>query len=139
MITKSVKELIESKKGEPLELAEIQKALQAEVLTGEIGFDKEFDQVMASDLMSDVLSFCCSGVLLITGLINFQSVRTADVADLGGIVFALGKRPTEETIQLAQEKKIPLLSTALPTYEACGILYSKGVLGIHNENQTDGR
>jgi predicted transcriptional regulator len=121
-----------------LELVEIQAALQAEALTGQIGLKKTINQVMASDLMSDVLSFCGSGVLLITGLINFQSVRTADVLDLEGIIFALGKRPSEETIRLALQKNIPLLSTPLPIFEACGILYSKGIRGIDRRKKGDG-
>jgi len=122
-----------------LNLGEIQKILQAEVLTGKVALDMEVRMAHASDLMSDVLSFCSSGALLITGLTNSQAVRTVELADLCGIVFVRGKRPSEETIRLAREKKIPLLATKFPMYEACGILYSNGLEGIKDSKTTDGR
>ena len=113
-----------------MNLGEIGELLQAEVLTDEGGLSLDVQTIMASDLMSDVLSFSGTDALLITGLTNSQAVRTVEVADLCGIVFVRGKRPSEETIRLAQEKKIPLLTTKSPMYEACGVLYSHGILGI---------
>jgi len=113
-----------------MNLSEIGELLQAEVLTGEDELSLDVQTVMASDLMSDVLSFSGSDALLITGLTNSQAVRTVEVADLCGIVFVRGKRPSEETIRLAQERNIPLLTTKSPMYEACGVLYSHGILGI---------
>ena len=113
-----------------MNLGEIRELLQAEVLTDEGGLSLDVQTIMASDLMSDVLSFSGTDALLITGLTNSQAVRTVEVADLCGIVFVRGKRPSEETIRLAQEKNIPLLTTKSPMYEACGVLYSHGILGI---------
>lgn len=120
-----------------MNLEEVQKLVEAEVLTGELG--TEFQTAMASDLMSDVLSFCCPGALLITGLTNSQAVRTADLADLCGVLFVRGKRPSEEMIRLATERGVPLLTTNLSMYEACGILYSNGLEGIKDSKTTDGR
>ena len=121
-----------------MNLAEIQGILDAEVLTGKVDFNTEVGMVMASDLMSDVLSFCCSGALLVTGLTNSQTIRTAEVADLCAIVFARGKQTTEETIRLARERGIPLFTTELPMYEACGILFSNGLRGIKDTKAVDG-
>lgn len=115
-----------------MNLEEIQKLLQAEVLTGETNFDLEVCTAKASDLMSDVLSFCGSGALLITGLTNSHVVRTAEVADLCAIVFVLGKRPSEDTIKMAREREIPLFATSLSMYEACGVLFSHGLAGAKN-------
>jgi predicted transcriptional regulator len=113
-----------------LNLGEIQKLLEAEVLTEETAIGMEVKMVMASDLMSDVLSYCCSGALLVTGLTNAQTVRTAEVADLCAVVFTRGKRPSDETVRLAQQSKIPLFATTLPMYEVCGALYSHGLKGV---------
>lgn len=113
-----------------MELEEIQKLVQAEILTGEEALSKEVQSAMASDLMSDVLSFCCPKALLITGLTNSQSVRTAELAELSAILFTRGKRPSLETIQMAQDRSVPLLTTKLPMYEVCGILYSRGMGSI---------
>jgi len=81
----------------------------------------------ASDLMSDVLAFTEAGSILFTGLTNPQAVRTAEMADIKAIVFVRGKEPPPETIELAQEKGIPLVTTALPMFEACGRLYETGL------------
>jgi len=110
-----------------LHLAEIQHILQAEVLINQTDLSMDIPKAMASDLMSDVLSFCEPGSLLLTGLINSQAVRTADVADVSAIIFVRGKKPSHETIQMAKERNIPLLTTAFSMFKACGDLYSHGM------------
>jgi len=108
-----------------LHLVKIQELLEAEVLTNDVDFDITVSAVKASDLMSDVLTECERGSLLLTGLTNAQTVRTAEVVDIGAIVFVRGKRPPNETIELAKESKIPLLLTKLTMFDACGVLYSQ--------------
>lgn len=110
-------------------LGQIQDLLKAEILTTNADLTSEISHIKASDLMSDVLTGPVHGALLITGLVNAQAVRTAEVVDLSAIVFARGKKPSADTIELAQESSIPLLATSLPMYEACGILYSHGAQG----------
>jgi predicted transcriptional regulator len=111
-----------------LNLGEIKEILQAEILTKNGNLNMTVSSVMASDLMSDVLSFCHSGTLLITSLSNSQAVRTADIADLSAIIFVRGKRPSEETIQLAEERTIPLLRTRFSMFKVCCDLYSNGLI-----------
>lgn len=107
-------------------------------MTVDVDLSIDVQKIMASDLMSDVLSFCGSGALLITGLTNSQVIRTAHVAELCGVVFTMGKRPSENTIRLAQDKNIPLWVTDFSMYEACGILYSNEILEINkNVNKSD--
>lgn len=111
-----------------MRLKEICELVKAELLVGE--FEQVVEKVMASDLMSDVLAFCCTDALLVTGLTNHQTVRTAEVVDLSAILFTRGKEPSEATIQLARERNIPLMRTDLPVFEVCGLLYSHGLKGI---------
>ena len=82
----------------------------------------------ASDLMSDVLAFSRAGAVLLTGLVNVQTVQTAFIAEINAIVFVRGKHPGNDVIAAARERKIPLLGTPYSMYEACGILYSKGLV-----------
>ena len=110
-----------------MNLKEIRDILDAEVLYGNNHLNKEIKVAYGSDLMSDVLTFVKSGSLLLTGLTNAQVVRTAEMAEIGAICFVNNKRPQEETIILANEKKIPLLATKLFMYECCGRLYKKGL------------
>jgi hypothetical protein len=66
-------------------LNEIKELLQAEVITGKDKLDIEITFAGGSDLMSDVLAFGKPGILLLTGLSNAQSVRTANIIDAKAI------------------------------------------------------
>jgi predicted transcriptional regulator len=110
-----------------MKLKEIKNILEAEMLYGDECLSKEIKVAYGSDLMSDVLTFVKSGSLLLTGLTNAQVVRTAEIAEIGAICFVNNKKPQEETTNLANEKKIPLLVTKLFMYECCGRLYKKGL------------
>ena len=112
-----------------MKLEEVKDILQAELLCGDDQQCTEIGMVSASDLMSDVLAFTKAGSLLLTGLANPQVIRTAEMVDICAICFVRGKKPEEDTIELAKEKEIPLLVTSLPMYEACGRLYKSGLAG----------
>lgn len=112
-------------------LKEIQELLQAEVITGDDRLDEEITSAGGSDLMSDVLAFGKPGILLLTGLSNSQSVRTASIIDARAIMYVRGKKPDKEGVELAKEKRIPLLSTKFMMYTACGLLFSHGLKGIN--------
>ena len=111
-------------------LKEIKELLQAEVITGEDSLDIEIMFAGGSDLMSDVLAFGKPGILLLTGLSNTQSVRTANIIDAKAIVYVRGKHPDEEGIKLAKEMGLPLLSSKLMMYATCGILFNRGLPGV---------
>lgn len=113
-----------------MKLREIQMLLEAEIIWGEDYLDTEIDHAGASDLMSDVLAFGKPGLLLITGLSNAQSVRTADIIEAKAILYVRGKKPDKAGVELARSKGIPLLTTRLMMYKACGLLYSRGLAGI---------
>jgi hypothetical protein len=83
----------------------------------------------AADLMSDVLAYAPPDAVLLTGLLNPQVVRTAEMAGIRAIVFVRGKHPPAETVSLAQEIDMPLFSTRYTMYEACGRLYAAGLPG----------
>jgi len=110
-------------------LREVAELLEAEALAGERRLDEEFEfrSAGASDLMSDVLACAEPGILLLTGLTNVQSVRTAVIVEASVIVFVRGRKPSEEGIALAKERNIPILSTKFLMYEACGLLYGRGI------------
>jgi anti-sigma regulatory factor (Ser/Thr protein kinase) len=113
-----------------MKLGEIRKMLEAEIISGEELLGIEIERAGASDLMSDVLAFGKPGLLLITGLSNAQSVRTASIIGAKAIVYVRGKKPDREGIELALEKRIPILSTKFLMYRTCGLLFSGGLRGI---------
>jgi len=112
-----------------MKLLEIRDILQCEVLTGENGLSVEVETVVASDGMSEILAFAHPGALMITGLTNVQSIRTADIANVRAIVYIRGKRPNERAIDLARESNIPVLATDLGMFDVCGILRESGLKG----------
>jgi len=109
--------------GVRMKLSEVQKVLDAQVVSGIEWMDREVKTVCGADLMSDVLAFAKESTLLLTGLTNIQVVRTAEMIDLVGVVFVRGKCPSLELIELAGTKNIPLLVTQHSLYESCGRLY----------------
>lgn len=80
-------------------------------------------------MMSDVLAFVKDQSVLLTGLVNSQVVRTAEMMDMVCIIFVRGKEPSEEIINLAADRGIVLMKTSLRMFPACGILYQAGLRG----------
>ena len=103
-------------------LAEIRDLLKAQVFCGE-DLSVKVQEVGAADLMSDVLALSKPGMLLLTGLVNAQVIRTAVVTDLSGVVLVRGKKPGNPIIALARESNVPFLGTELTMFEAAGLLY----------------
>ena len=108
-------------------LNDVKNILEAKVLCGEDKMNTEVKSACGCDLMSDVLAFVKDQALLLTGLMNSQVVRTAEMMDMKAVVFVRGKTPSEEILELANEAGIAVLCTELPLYMSCGKLYSKGL------------
>ena len=117
-----------------MKIATIKELLEAEVVCGENCLDREVYSACGSDMMSDVLAYVKDQAVLLTGLVNAQVVRTAEMMDMVCIVFVRSKCPTEEMVKLAQESNMVLLKTKKRMYEACGKLYAGG-LGANGEKQ----
>ena len=112
-----------------MKISTIKDLLNAEVICNEDGLGRHVYSACGSDMMSDVLAYVKDQAVLITGLLNAQVVRTAEMMDMNCIVFVRSKMPTAEIIALAEESGIVVLSTSKRMYEACGILYSNGLVG----------
>jgi predicted transcriptional regulator len=113
-----------------MKLAEIKDLLRCEVLAGEDDLSTDVSHVVASDGMSEILAFAKSKELMITGLTNIQSIRTADIAGVSAVVYCRGKRPDKKVIEFAKQKRIPVLVTEMVMFDICGILYNKGLTGV---------
>lgn len=121
--------VISAKSGEFMTIGEVVKILGARVLVVRHDQDEDLPRGGAADLMSDVLAFGTEGMALMTGLTNPQVVRTAEMAGVHVIVFVRDKTPPRETLELAQDAGITIISTAYTMYEACGRLYQAGLPG----------
>lgn len=112
-----------------MKISKIKELLDAEVLCGEDMIGNHVYSACGSDMMSDVLAFVKEQAVLLTGLINLQVVRTAEMMDMKCIVFVRGKNPPQEVIELAEESGIVVLKTDERMYVACGKLYENGLRG----------
>ncbi len=112
-----------------MKIREISEKLCADIVCGEDQLDCEVFTACSSDMMSDVLAFVKDQAVLLTGLVNPQVIRTAEMMDMRCIVFVRKKVPTEEMKCLAEEAGIVLMKTQMRMFEACGILYEAGLKG----------
>jgi predicted transcriptional regulator len=111
-------------------LHEVRDLLQCEVLACEDALHTDVTQVVASDGMSEILAVAKSKELMITGLTNIQSIRTADIAGVSAVVYCRGRCPDRKVIEFAKQKRIPVLVTKMVMFDICGILYNKGLIGV---------
>ncbi len=111
-----------------MEVHDIVDILEAEIVN-EGDMDAEIKTACGSDMMSDVLAFVKEQSVLLTGLVNPQVVRTADMMDMHCIVFIRGKSPDDTIIALAKQRDITLLKTRYRMFTACGKLYDAGLRG----------
>lgn len=109
--------------------------LNTKLLTQGVDLSREVKGAFAADLMSDVLASIQPEAVLLTGLCNPQVVRTAQMADVAAIILVRGKQPPAETISLAEEEGIPLLSTPFGMFESCARLSHAGITSLEQPVQ----
>ena len=101
--------------------------LDAKIFTCENSANREIDSVCGSDLMSDVMAFFHGQGLLLTGLINVQTIRTANLMDIAAVCLIRGKKAHQEMIDMAIDFNIVIMETDYRMFESCGRLWSGGM------------
>ena len=112
-----------------MKISKMQELLNARILCCEENLGKHVYSACGCDLMSDVLAFVKDQSVLLTGLCNAQTIRTAEMMDIVCIVFVRGKQPDQSMLALAEEREIVIMSTPMRMFPACGILYESGLRG----------
>ena len=112
-----------------MKIREIKDILEANLLAGEehLGFDVDFGY--GCDLMSDVLAYVQNNVVLLTGLVHHQVIKTAEMLDIKCVVIVRGKLPEEEIVELARSRDIVLMTTKHSLFTACSLLAQRGLPG----------
>ena len=104
-----------------------------EILNGTVVMENNPDQeifhVFSTDLMSDALALVEGGedTIILTGLCNMQTLRTAEMLDINSIFIVRNKYPDDEMIEYAKKMHFNLYTTAHTMYEACGLLFKAGL------------
>ncbi len=112
-----------------MKISMIRDLLEAEVLCCEDSLDHDVYSACGSDMMSDVLAYVKDQAVLLTGLVNPQVIRTAEMMDMVCIVFVRSKKPSEAMISMAEDDGIVMMATDMRMYNACGTLYVNGLIG----------
>ncbi len=112
-----------------MDVRDVMRVLDADLICGEENLDTEVHDACGSDMMSDVLAFVKNQAVLLTGLVNIQVVRTADMMDMVCIVFVRGKEPDADMIALAKRRGMVLMKTSHRMFTACGLLWENGLRG----------
>ncbi|NLP36576.1 MAG: hypothetical protein GX357_02860 [Firmicutes bacterium] len=110
-----------------MKVRKIAQILEARIEVEGSSLDLEIEAVCGADLMSDVMAFAKDHVLLLTGLVSPQVIRTAEMLDIKAVVLVRGKKPDTNMLRMAEEKGITLLSTKESMFTACGKLYCMGL------------
>lgn len=114
-----------------MKVSEIVKVLDGKIICGQKNSDYTIDVAFASDLMSDVLTLKNDHVLLITGLNNLQTIRTAEMSDIHCVILARNKKASEEMMQLAIENELIIIECRYSVFKTCGLLFQAGVKPIY--------
>jgi len=114
-----------------MKIRQIQELTKATVICGGDKIENNVACGFASDLMSDVLTLDSNEVLLVTGLCNLQTIRTAEMAEISYILFVRGKKVTADMKKLASENSMLLMETENSMYHTVGELYTNGLSPIY--------
>ena len=114
-----------------MKLREVATILNAEVVCGNTKLERDVEAVFASDLMSDVLTIDSEKLLLLTGLVNIQTIRTSEMSDIKNIVLVRNKKATPEMIALAEENRIVIMQCSYSMYKTSGILFQEGLEPVY--------
>jgi hypothetical protein len=102
-----------------MKLYKLFDAAQSRILWSNPASDEsDVRHVVASDLMSDVLTVDHDAPLLLTSLVSDQALRTANVVGAAAVLIANGKTPPPDMVKLAQQLGIPLARTELSKFDA---------------------
>ena len=114
-----------------MNVKEVCDIVGAKVVCGEPFMNMQVEKGFASDLMSDVLTLDTDDLLLITGLTNMQTLRTAEMADVSCVLFVRDKRVTDEMKKIACENEMVLLECKYSMFKTIGMLFEAGLKPVY--------
>jgi hypothetical protein len=114
-----------------MKITEIRDIVDAKIVLGEDQITCEVSCAFASDLMSDVLTLDTANLLLITGLNNLQTIRTAEMAEIRFVLLVRNKKPTAEMVALAKKEKMVLMISEKSLFRVSGMLFGAGLEPVY--------
>ena len=113
-----------------MKIENIINTIDGEFITGLKYQNETVKYAFASDLMSEVLMLDNDDFLLITGLNNLNTIRTAEMTDIRCIVLGNNKKAYPAMVELASDNDIMIIQSPYSVYEICGLLFKVGLQPI---------
>jgi predicted transcriptional regulator len=113
-----------------MKLTDIVESLQLEVHAGPRLLDREITGGYVSDILSSVLTHAQPGNIWVTYQRHLNIVPIAGAKEISGIIVVSGRKVDKETLEKADEEKIPILGTSMDAFQVVGKLYRMGIRGI---------
>ncbi len=110
-----------------MKVKELIQLIDGHLINPSANVEREIKGGCGADLMSDVLASIQPEAVLLTGLCNPQVIRTAVMADVAAIIIVRGKNIPKETVDLAHEEEIALITSPFGMFELAGRLYNAGL------------
>lgn len=114
-----------------MKLKDITEIIDGQVVCGDERMMENYEVGFASDLMSDVLTLQSTNFVLITGLVNIQTIRTAEMADINCIILVRKKKALPEIYEMARQNNITLVECPYSMFKTCGLLFKAGLKAIY--------
>ena len=110
-----------------MNLRELATAIDGTILVETNSPDVVIDRAFAADLLSDVLSMTEERTTLVTGMVNPQVMRVAEILNVTALIVVRGKVPPQSMLDYAARLSIPVVTTKRTMFETCGLMYARGV------------
>jgi predicted transcriptional regulator len=112
-----------------MKLIEIVKTLELEIKAGHDLLDREVTGGYVSDILSSVLTHAEQGNIWVTYQRHLNIIPIAGAKEISGIILVSGREVDKETLEKADEEKIPILGTSMDAFQVVGKLYQLGIRG----------
>lgn len=110
-----------------MKIREFAENLKMNILTGEVGLDRDISGVYICDLLSWVLSSAAEGNAWITVHTNLNIVAVALMTDVSCIIIPEDIKIEEPTLNKAIQEGVVILGTGMKSYEVSCRAYDLGV------------
>ncbi|NEW78474.1 MAG: serine kinase [Gelidibacter sp.] len=107
-----------------MKILDLVTLLNLEVYGGKAGLENEINGGYTSDLLSDVMGNANSGDLWITLQTHKNVIAIASLKDLAAVLLINNNKPELDMLKQADEEGIPVLGTAMKSFEVSAKLYN---------------
>lgn len=114
-----------------MKVVDIVNITNGKIRCGADKLDAELTHAFSSDLLSEVLTISKTGILLITGVVNLQTIRTAEMAEVACILLVRNKKASSEMVGLASDLGLAIIESPYSMFGSSGLLYQGGLKPLY--------